>query len=266
MKKIALSLLFFISAGTAVAVEIPRDPSAELSAKTGAQLLGGVDDTRAIAVREYAASRGMALGKSRRFQEIQKLFLREKPLFAEIYRVDHLYLEKGKLRPPIILEARFLATLSNDKQSHETTDAAYEMIAKEEWVTGPLNWIEFLISEDDTKDNSAEEEILNPRTDQEKKDYNAFYKLAFNEGVNQANIEMLGRIKSLTAFVTGLYTSNALMTRGILTKPEITTATTPVSGNAFRLNLNSRMQKITGKSQFVLDVNAYKALVNTNNE
>lgn len=266
MKFITLSLLFLLAARASFAVEIPKDPSSDLTPKTGAQLLGGVDDSRVIAVREYAASRGMALGKSRRFQEIQRLLLKEKPLFADIYRVDHLYLEKGKLRPPIILEARFIATLSNDKQSHETTDAAYEMVAKEEWVTGPLNWIEFLIGEDDTKDNSTIEEILNPRTDEEKKEYNAFYRLAFNEGVNQANIEMLGRIKSLTAFVTGLYTSNALMTRGVLTKPEITTATTPVSGNAFRLNLNSKTQKITGKSQFVLDVNAYKALVNTSNE
>ncbi len=228
------------------------------------------NDIRISAIKQYYMERGLSEGRVLMFQARKKDLLALKPYLDKIYDTSHLYLENGKLQPPVVLKGEDLFEIQPTGQSYKESQVRYQLAAPERYVTSQLNWETYLISDDDLEYNGpAPESFLSPRNENEKFVANQYYEIGVKEGANQVELELGYRVKSLTTLIKGMYYFYNAYPRGLLSMPKTVKTYIPVSGNQTQLTLATEENSIVDPAKFELDPNNYMAIVGspvTNNK
>lgn len=236
--------------------------SEELSPEARFEKYKKENDIRITAIKQFYMEKGLAEGRLQMFQTQQDNLKELEPLLNRIYKVSHLYMDNGKLQPPVILMGKQLFQMQPDGQRYDESRIRYQTAAKERYVTTQLDWKSFLISDDDlVYRGPSGESFLSPRNTNEEDVAKQFYLLGFNEGANQVQQELDLRIKALTNIIVGMYNFYNVSTRGLLTMPEIVKSYTPVTGNQTQLTLSTETKEIAVPARFDLDSNNYMAVV-----
>ena len=253
--------------------------------------LAAAQSARFSALREFALTKGIAEGRQQRFLEIHKYFEVNKRVLDAIYQVDHLYMQPRKLKttkdfagressrleddtafngfliqPPIILIGNDPMQIANGGQKMEKASVRYAIAANTQFVSGPLYWQTYLVAPEDLLSQSPPDDpLLQPRDEAERAMMFQFYQVGYNEGRAQATSEVETRTKTLTTMVGGMTYGRALMDKGILAEPMVSTQYVPVAGNKTLLTLNTNAATISVPAGFELDSSKYKAIVHQAN-
>lgn len=237
-----------------------KEPSPEKRAREYVQR----NNMRMDAIRQNGYIRGVSEGRVAGFREQQSLFTAMRSDMDRIYNVSNLYLEDGTLQPPIILTSDNLLEMAPDGRSYKRTRNRREIISDARYVTEKLNWETYLVSEDDlTLPTDYFDSELKARDRAESSEERKFYKLGFEEGKQQASMEVEQRLDKLTTIVMGMRQGYKEMLAGTVTVPQTASEYEPMAGNGRQIEVGIRSNRIVEDAQFVLHPNAGKAFLGT---
>ena len=216
---------------------------------------------RLRAIKEFAIQKGLIDGRRFRFNEIARDLNAQKPALDVIYSVDKLYIrtEGGLFQVPVIITGNDLYQMDNNGKSYDWSKVRYETIADGRFVTSQLDWFTYLVNADDLNQvGPADDPILKPRNSLESTTFETYYKNAYAEGINQANIEMDARVTSLTTIKKGMINYHDLVALKILEPVQLSSSYIPVSGNNTTLTLSTISSTVSKEAKFNHNPDDYK--------
>lgn len=228
-----------------------------------------VESVRVTALKEHAFAKGLAEGRMDKFNELRRTVLGFKELNDQAFNVGHLYShvssdnsEDSMLQPPIILVGEDMLQVNPTGKNYTHAEVKYETLAPARFVSSQLNWATFLINDEDlVYAGPADDPLLSPRDEDERKLMAKMHAVSYKEGKDQAFKEYLARVETLTTLITGMYNYHILRTKNLIDPPQISRGYVPVSGNSTQLMLSNRQSNINQDAAFNLNPSNYRAFI-----
>lgn len=215
---------------------------------------------------EHGLSTGIADGRVDRFNNLRYKLSLQKSDLDRIYQVSHLYLDDGKLQPPVIATSENIYQQMLDGKHIDISQVRYQIVAPARFVTSQIDWYTYLVSDDDVAATGQSDDILtSPKTESEAALLKKMYQTGYEEGASQVDIEVQSRIKALTTLVTGMANYHILRKMNVVQAPQVTRLHTPVRGNATQLVLASTTSDLSRDAEFNLNAGTYKAYLDKKN-
>ena len=244
--------------------------SFEVSAAESADTVK-TESVRMTALKEHAFGKGLASGRANKFKDLKTTIMSLKEFNDQAFQVAHLYSqvsnrdeENSMLQPPVIMTGEDMLQINTNGKNYSHAEIKYEVLAPARFVSSQLNWQTFLVNDEDLiYAGPADDPLLVPKNDDERKIMQHMYNVAYNEGIVQAQKEFEARVDTLTALITGMYQYHILRAKNVISPPEVASGYVPVSGNSTQLLLSNRQLNLNKDASFNLNTEKYKAFVET---
>lgn len=198
----------------------------------------GVDDTtqmRLKAMKEAAMASGAQHGYVSHMNELKSSITNDAKAMDDLYDFSVLMrLASGEkedlyMLPPVIQESHNIVATSDDSRVMRISDKMYVIEKPERLVTAAPNWRQYLIF-DQNVDVATPPSVLLPRDSKEKDFWSMWVQNGWVQGVNQAEREMIYRVRQLGNDFSGMTKYMRLLTDGKISKPVVVSSHQNVIG------------------------------------
>ncbi len=221
------------------------------------QARGGNNTIRIESLKQTARELGAQGGlwyQSRRWNMVLE---NNSSLLNRIFNFNYLMLG-DRVLPPVLVEASSLLTQDNEQTLH-LADHIYRIVRPPRFVTTVPHWRNYLIT------NYAEPEIPNstllPKSKAEQEIWRYYVRLGWSEGVAQADLIFTTNLAKIKTDYLGMVLYRKLLAQKMITPPYTAQADLGVVGDAQKLDVNSKVLRITAVPQFTVDYNKWRPVV-----
>lgn len=169
-------------------------------------------------------------------------------------------LSKQGMLPPVISEARDLASFSSDQV--RMANKVYNIESEERFVSVPPTWRDFLfvgLSSKGTVELPVFE--VRPQDGKEQTIWKDAVQKGWAEGEGQADAILEANFNRLVRDYTGMMLYATLMQQGIIGKTKVVEYRKTVSGDSKRLVIGEIMKRVGKKSAFEVDPNKWQPVI-----
>lgn len=206
----------------------------------------GIGEVRLDALKQTARSLGAQAGLAWRAEHINSFLQAQNDNLDKIFNFNALLLDRNVL-PPILTEARSTLNLDNNN-SIRLADRDYKVEDQARFVTAAPTWRDYLLmvyKKPEDPDGS-----LLPKSSKERKVWNQYVAIGWNEGVEQADEIYANSLARLKRDFAGMLLYRKLYAQNIVSAPFVARAELGVTGNGDGMRINDRELRITALPQF----------------
>lgn len=189
----------------------------------------------------------------RRTEELDRLFD-----FNTLMRVASEGSNHQYLLPPVIQEAKEIVTSSNQSDYMRVSGRVFKIKKPERLVTAAPGWREYLLDELPVA-FSVPYEVLLPKTEEERREWERACDEGWQSGVAQANDEMRYRVAQLGGDFSGMLRYVRLGLEGKVSEPVVASAHTNVVGNGREMREDETTYRITRNAALDADMKKWPA-------
>lgn len=216
-----------------------------------------VPKIRFAGLQETATSFGAQSGLAWASRNINKSLEDDERRLNEVFNFRALILNNNVL-PPVLSEGRNALNIDNP-DTLRLADKVYKIESPPRFVTAAPTWREYLWMNYAVPDKPNG--TLLPRTGEERKVWDQYYKQGWRDGVLQANqifSENMGRLKRDYA---GMILYRSLLEQHIVTAPYVAKSEMGVTGDANQIRVNDQVLRITSTSKLITDSKTWKPVI-----
>ncbi len=217
-----------------------------------------MDDIRATAIKETAATLGAQSGLAWRTNQINQILQRHGDSLANIFNFRALLL-KHNVMPPVLSTADNIVNVGNDYVIR-TAEKMYTIITPPRFATTTPNWQDYLImhfGKPETPDVT-----LLPTTRLETAVWNKYIVKSWHFGIEQANHIFATNLSKLRRDYNGMVLYRQLLAQNMVSMPFVAETTLGVTGNQKALRLNDRILRISGTAGLIIDTDTWQPSLN----
>jgi defect-in-organelle-trafficking protein DotC len=216
-------------------------------------------DIRLDALREAALSLGARGGLATRTKEIRETLDLRQAYMDQVYDFRRLLIKAPSgmmIEPPIVNESFDNMNIETDGQLAAVADRILNINREARIVSTPRNWRTYL--ERDWGKVQRPPAVLMPKTEDEKREWQALVAKGWREGVEQADAIFQSDLNRLNSDFQGMVRYRILLTQGIITPPFALEIDRGVTGGGSEMRVGDRAVQITGPSQLKPDAYLWK--------
>lgn len=251
---VGLLLLTFIFAGCA---KQPEEFVRIATMKPASPI--GINNIRYESLKQSARETGAQAGLSWRSKQLNKLLIDQKSRLNQIFDFNFLVLNHNVL-PPVLTEGSDTLNLSDD-ETIRVADKEYQIVYAPRFVTAPPTWRDYIWM------NYIKPEIPNstllPKNYKEANVWNAYVKIGWNEGVNQADEIFINNLNRMVRDYNGMILYKKLLAKNMVTAPFVSKADLGVTGGGNDMRINDRVLRITSTSELKANPKVWKPTLDT---
>lgn len=208
--------------------------------------LGGKSNLRLKAMRDAAISTGAQHGFLNRMERLKKeilgidQYLDRTFDFSTVMKLSTDSSFELHVLPPIIREAKDVTIMSDSAQRKTISNDFYEIIKPARLVSIAPNWRQYLVYANGAEITEPHNALL-PKTKEEQELWSEWVSKGWKAGEEQAEREMIHRIRKLRTDFLGMLTYTQLVEEGLVDKPVIVSSTEDVVGGGREMSINQQI-------------------------
>lgn len=228
------------------------DEISALSTNSGTQHAAA--RARARVLRNEAMRFGSQHGFTRRSWEIRRKLETHSTELSAIYDFSRVTIpapqRTGYLLPPVIMRARYAFEMTPERNTVSAADEIYAILRGSTFSPTPPSWRDYLLFE--SENAATHHNVLRPvRTQNERKQRDVWIRQGWIAGQRLADAELELRIRRLRRDFEGMLEYRRLLSHGMISPPEIDSATFGVTGEPGTLRIGDRTTRIIERSDFL---------------
>lgn len=204
-----------------------------------------VNTIRLENIKKIARGMGAQASLAKRSYQLNELLESQKRRLDHIFNFNYLMLNKNVL-PPILAEGRNTLNLADD-YTIRISDHDYQIIQAPKFATTAPNWRNYIWMH--YKEPEQPNSSLLPQTSFERKTWNKYIKIGWEEGVTQADQIFAANLARLKRDYEGMVLYRKLLAQNMVSPPYVAQADYGVTGDGNGIHINDRVLRITSISQ-----------------
>ncbi|MBU0745143.1 MAG: type IV secretion system DotC family protein [Gammaproteobacteria bacterium] len=218
-----------------------------------------ISATRYDTLKQTARSLAAQASLSWRSYKLNTMLQLQKRNLDNIFNFNQLILSDNVL-PPVLVEGRNALNLADDF-TIRVSDHDYRIIQLPRFVTAPPNWRNYIWMP--YKKPETPNSTLLPQTPAERKIWNQYIQIGWNEGVNQADEIFSANLARLHRDFEGMILYRKLLAQNMVTPPYVSQADLGVTGDGTNLHINDRVLRITAVPELQPNSKNWKPVMST---
>lgn len=208
-------------------------------------------------------ARGLAAQASLswRSYQLNSMLEYQKRKLDQIFNFNALILNKNVL-PPVLSEGRYNLNLA-DELTIRASDHYYRIEQQPRFVTTPPNWRNYIWMP--YKKPETPNSTLLPQNATERRIWNEYVQVGWNEGVAQADEIFSANLARLHRDYEGMILYRKLLAQNMVTPPYVSQADLGVTGDGNNLHINDRVLRITSIPQLKTNYKNWNPVISTKN-
>ena len=216
-----------------------------------------VNHIRFTALQQAAMVLGTQAGLSWRAQKLNTFLEAQKRNLDHVFDFSYLILNQNVL-PPVLVEGRDALDLSDDF-TIRASDHDYKIVQQSRFITTPPSWRHYIWM-GYIKPEAPNATML-PKGSSERKIWNKYIQIGWNEGVLQADQIFTSNLARLRRDYEGMILYRKLLAQDMLSKPYVSQADLGVTGGGDDMRINDRVLRITAIPQLQTNTKNWKPII-----
>ncbi len=218
------------------------------------------EETRRRAMESAARAFGAQAGIRHRGWEIGVILERYAPQLHGVYRFRDLMIRAAgfMVQPPVLAETRDAFILARDHSSAASAGRVVKILSPERIVSAVPTWRDFL--ERDWPEPAPPAAILFPGTAEERELWEAWVREGWESGALLADEIFSDDLARLNAIFGGIILWHRLEIAGMVTAPDVATASIAATGTGTTLRIAERFVSIDQAARLVADPAAWQVV------
>jgi len=221
-----------------------------------------INSIRLDVLKQTARSMGAQASLSWRSRQLNLMLNSQKRNLDHIFNFNYLILSQNVL-PPILVEGRNTLNLA-DEFTIRVSDHDYQIAQPPRFITAPPNWRSYIWMP--YKKPEIPNGTLLPQNAAERKIWNEYIQVGWNEGVTQADQIFTANLARLQRDYEGMILYRKLLAQNMVTPPYVSKAELGVTGDGNNIHINDRVLRITSISQLQTDPKNWQPAISTKKE
>jgi len=257
---LVLILVLILQIGCSSSKKAPTTPSniEAFKSKPPAK----INAIRLSALRQTAQGIGAQAGLAWRSQQLNKILDSKKRDLDHIFNFNYLILNRNVL-PPILVEGRNTLNLA-DEFTIRASDHDYQIIQPPRFITAPPNWRDYIWM--GYKKPETQNATLMPQNGDERKIWNEYVQIGWDEGIIQADQIFSANLSRLHRDYEGMILYRKLLAQNMLTPPYVSQADLGITGGGNDLRVNDRVLRITAIPQLQANTKNWRPVISKNKQ
>jgi len=218
-----------------------------------------ISTIRQDVLKQTARSIGAQASLSWRSRQLNLMLNSQKRNLDRIFNFNYLTLDKNVL-PPILVEGRNNLNLADDF-TIRVSDHEYQIVQPPRFVTAPPNWRNYIWMS--YKKPETPNSTLLPQNAAERKIWNEYIQVGWDEGVTQADQIFSANLARLQRDYEGMILYRKLLAQNMVTPPYVSQAELGVTGDGNNIHINDRVLRITAIPQLQIDSKNWRPVIST---
>lgn len=223
---------------------------------TDATKIGAI---RLDSLKQVARGLGAQAGLSWRSRQLNLILNAQKRTLDQIFNFNYLILNQNIL-PPILSEGRNILNLA-DEFTIRVSDHEFQITQPPRFITVPPNWRNYIWM--GYKKPETPNSTLLPQNAAERKVWNDYIQIGWNEGIIQADQIFAANLARLQRDYEGMILYRKLLAKHMVTPPYVSQADLGVTGDGNNIHINDRVLRITSIPQLQTDTKNWQPVVTT---
>jgi len=208
-----------------------------------------IQNARPQAIRETATILATQKGVSWRYKKILDEIKNCETQLSQIFDFGHLLIHKGKVLPPVIVQAKEGYTVESDVKA-TSVKTVYKIIQDAKFISSPPNWRDYLLqSYTSFSKNDVQVGVL-PKNDKEREIWEKAIDKGWDAGVRQANYLFQINLNQLVRDYRGLIKFNILLEKNMVDLPIVAEGELGIKVGDKRLDVDQKVFRITNPTNF----------------
>lgn len=216
-----------------------------------------ISKVRLQAIEDTASSLGARGALAWRGEQITSTLEQESGFLDRIFNFNSLMLPHNVF-PPVIVQANGLYT-QDDPTTVRMADKTYKILLPAHFVTVPPTWRTYL-SMEYSKPTLPNNSLL-PKSKPEVILWNRFYKVGWENGLQQANMIFNQNLDRIKRDYNGVILYHKLYTQKMISAPFISQAHLGITGDSDAIRINDRVVRITAASAIQTNTNKWQPII-----
>lgn len=253
-----LIILVFIAifqAGCSSSTTQPAELSNIEALKSPAPLK--ISAIRLDGLKQTARGLGSQAGLAWRSRELNILLSAQKRNLDRIFNFNYLILNHNVL-PPVLVEGKNTLNLA-DEFTIRISDHDYQIVQPPRFITTPPNWRSYIWMS--YKKPETPNSTLLPQNAEERKVWNMYIQIGWNEGIEQADQIFSSNLNRLHRDYQGMILYRKLLAQHMLTPPYVSQADLGITGDGNDMRINDRILRITAIPQLQADPKVWQPVI-----
>lgn len=262
MKGISLKFLVTMTALFVVGCSSTTPPTElsniEVMKVSGTVKVGAI---RLANLKQTARGLGAQASLSWRSYYLNKMLNEQRRNLDRIFNFSYLILNQNVL-PPVLAEGRNNLNLADDF-SIRVSDQQYQIVLPPRFITTPPNWRNYIWM--GYKKPETPNSVLLPQNAVERRIWNEYIHLGWNDGIEQADQIFASNLARLKRDYEGMILYRKLLAQNMVTPPYVSRAELGITGDANNMHINDRILRITSVPQLQTDAKNWHPVMSTKN-
>ncbi|EKE01725.1 MAG: defect in organelle trafficking lipoprotein DotC [uncultured bacterium] len=216
-----------------------------------------ISEIRLSGLIQTAQGLGAQAGLAWRSRQLNVMLNSQKRNLDNIFNFNYLILNQNVL-PPVLVEGRNTLNLA-DEFTIRASDHDYQIVQPPRFVTAPPNWRDYIWM--GYKKPETPNHTLLPQNNTERKAWNEYIQIGWNDGVNQANQIFSANLARLQRDYEGMILYRKLLAQNMLTPPYVSQADLGITGGGNDMRINDRVLRITAIPQLQANAKNWRPVI-----
>lgn len=216
-----------------------------------------VNPVRFTALKQAALEVGTQAGLAWRAKKLNTFLEAQKRNLDHIFDFSFLILNQNVL-PPVLVEGRDTLDLADDF-TIRASDHDYKIVQQPRFITAPPNWRHYIWM--GYVKPEAPNATLMPKGGGERKIWNRYVQIGWDEGVTQADQIFASNLARLQRDYEGMILYRKLLAQNMLSMPQVSQADLGVTGGGDDMRVNDRVLRITAIPQLQANPKNWKPII-----
>jgi defect in organelle trafficking protein DotC len=257
---ILLMLTVTLQIGCSNSTKTPIELSQIEALKSSAPIK--INAVRLSALKQTARGLGAQASLAWRSRQLNELLNSQKRNLDHIFNFNYLILNKNVL-PPILIEGRNTLNLA-DEFTIRASDHDYQIFQPPRFITAPPSWRNYIWMS--YKKPETPNSTLLPQSPGERKVWNKYIQVGWNEGIAQADQIFVANLARLQRDYEGMILYRKLLAQNVLTPPYVSQANLGITGGGNEMRINDRVLRITAIPQLQSNSKNWRPVISKKNK
>lgn len=262
MKKLLFNFLIFVLPLLVVSCSSSKPPVEKSNVPAFAKKKAAkISAIRIIGIKQIARGLGAQASLAKRSYQLNAMLHSQKRRLDHIFNFNYLMLNQNVV-PPILAEGRGTLNLA-DNFTIRISDHEYKIIQPPRFATVAPNWRHYIWMR--YKAPEKPDATLLPQSKSERKIWNKYVRIGWDEGVTQADQIFSANLSRLERDYQGMILYRKLLAQNMVTKPYVSKAELGITGSGNDLHINDRILRITSIPQLQVDPRNWRPVITEKN-
>lgn len=216
-----------------------------------------INPIRLQAIEEASTTLGARGALAWRSLQINRTLQSEADYLDQVFNFNQILIN-GDVLPPVLTQANNNLTI-DDKDALRSSSKIYKIVSPAQFVTTPPTWRDYLWM--NYKKPQIPDHTLLPTTQAEATVWNAYLKIGWKEGIQQANEIFAVNLNRLKRDYTGMVLYKQLLDQHMVSAPFIAHANLGVTGDSQEIRINDNVSRITANSELQTNPNKWTPVI-----